>query len=61
MDGRRLSLCEDVDVGSGLDELAPLKRKLDDELDGMAVEESERSPEFGAMRFGEVAVLLRFR
>lgn len=61
MDARRLSLCEDEDIGSGFDELAPLKRKLDDALVGMAVEDKERRPVSGGARPGDEAVLLRFR
>jgi hypothetical protein len=64
-EGRRLSLCEDVVVVVGAwfrPKALPLKRPLDDDVDGIAVDENDRKPEKGGASLGETeVVLLRFR
>jgi hypothetical protein len=64
-EGRRLSLCDDVvvTVGAfGRPEAMPMKRPLDDDVEGIAVDENERKPEKGGASLGETeVVLLRFR
>jgi len=64
-EGRRLSLCEDVVVTVGAWYRARallVKRPLEDDVDGIAVDENDRKPEKGGASLGETeVVLLRFR
>lgn len=64
-EGRRLSLCDDdvATVGAlPLPGVAPWVRPLDDEVDGIAVDENERNPARAGASLGEgEPVLLRLR
>jgi len=64
-EGRRLSLCEELVVVVGAwcrPKALGLKRPLDDDVDGIAVDENDRKPENGGASLGETeVVLLRFR